>query len=167
MDKIIELYIQKDSIDPRYQDRSELLKLEKNPKLIASNGVVYIYSLVNQTVNYPNRPGKTLYIGEAYRNGGLTGARFRHISSDTLEANDSNSNWTLTTYYENGLALKLVIYTVRLADERFVFESLLIKKHMVKYGCQPIAQGSSGATNTPKKLMKAIQDASLVKDIEL
>ncbi len=145
MKLIFDKIIQKDSDT----DRNTLLSLSKedSPNYIGSNiNVVYIYSLVESEIPYPQKSGNTLYIGEANR-ATSTGLRFpQHISHKKDIGSNSNVNYCLNSYYWNGNKINLKIYDLgpMTNKERKEYESFLIKCHVKKYGATPIAQGSSG-----------------------
>lgn len=67
-------------------DRQYLLGLTRSPDLGVNSHVVYTYSLVEESVGYPNREGMVVYIGEAGRSTEPTGKRFgQHISTKADE----------------------------------------------------------------------------------
>lgn len=109
--------------------------------------VIYIYSLVDSYIPYPNKEGKVLYIGEACKKSSPTGLRFyQHISSKHNEGRNRNGNYTLHKYYWNGFKIAVDIFDVgEVSDKgRKEIERELIESHVKIYGAQPIAQGSSG-----------------------
>lgn len=106
--------------------------------------VVYVYKLVDIEIEYPNKKGKVLYIGEACSKSNPTGDRFRqHISNSKNSGKDSNVNYTINTYYWKGIKIQLEIFEVKDSD-RLSIESNLIDTHIKVYGAKPIAQGSTG-----------------------
>ena len=109
--------------------------------------VIYIYSLVDRFVSYPNKDGNILYIGEACRHADETGVRFsQHISSKPNEGRNRNVNYTLHKYYWNGFKIAVDIFDIGdISDKRRKeIEGELIDCHTKIYGAQPIAQGSTG-----------------------
>lgn len=132
-------------------DRKLLMKLkdrECHDCYISENvSVVYIYSLVDSYIKYPNKKGKILYIGEACKHRNPTGLRFsQHIASKRNGAKGKSINYTLHKYYWNGFRMALdIIYMGNVTrEERKQKEKDLIYSHIKKYGALPIAQGTSG-----------------------
>lgn len=131
-------------------DRSVLenLKNKNHPTYIKeSKNVVYIYSLVDSDIPYPNKKGKVIYIGESCKHSQPTGLRFsQHIASTEYGARGRNINYTLHKYYWNGIKISLDIYELGniTNDERKAKERDLINAHIKIYGALPIAQGTSG-----------------------
>lgn len=131
-------------------DRRVLLTL-KDDKHINYIGkgvnVIYIYSLVDLSIPYPNKEGKILYIGEACKNANPTGMRFyQHISSKPDEGKNSNVNYALHKYYWNGFKMVVDIFDIGdiSKEKRREIERELIESHVKIYGALPVAQGSSG-----------------------
>ncbi|WP_346889169.1 hypothetical protein [Clostridium sp. UBA1056] len=126
----------------------EKLKDRTDSSYIApSVNVIYIYSLVDSKIPYPNKEGKVLYIGESCKHKQPTGLRFsQHIASSEYGTRGRNINYTLHKYYWNGIKLSLDIYDVGdvTNDERKAIERDLINAHIKIYGAPPIAQGTSG-----------------------
>lgn len=158
MEKIIDIIIQKNATKPNYKDRKFLFDLKKNESLKSGIEVIYFYLLAEGKINYPKQDGIILYIGEAYRYKSPTGERFAHIATNLTSANDYTSNYTLTQYYEMGIPIRLIIYKVPDEMDRKDLEDAFIRKHMDKYGCKPIAQGSTGGKNTPKYICEKIAE---------
>lgn len=131
-------------------DRNLLLTLkDKNHvNYIGKNvNVIYIYSLVESEIQYPNKEGKVLYIGEACKKKDATGLRFsQHIASTQNGGRGANINYSLNKYYWNGIRIAIDIYEIKKATdkERKQIEKYLINSHIKIYGALPIAQGTSG-----------------------
>lgn len=131
-------------------DRDLLLTLkDKNHKnyIGEKTSVIYVYSLVDSDIQYPNKSGKVLYIGETCKKANPTGLRFsQHIQSNDKGGRGGTINYTLHRYYWNGAKLSLDIFEVGdVTDlERKKIESDLIHSHIKIYGSLPIAQGTSG-----------------------
>lgn len=123
-------------------DRQQLLDLNNHINLGKGVEVVYIYSLVDEDINYPLQSGKVLYIGEAMRKKENTGKRFQHIALSSTKGNNYISNYTLTQYYHLGKKMNLKIYKV--ISQRKKIEQHLLSTHLNKYGSKPIANGSTG-----------------------
>lgn len=132
------------------EDRSVLenLKNKNHSSYIKQSiNVVYVYSLVDSDIPYPNKKGRVVYIGESCKHSQPTGLRFsQHIASSEFGARGRNINYTLHKYYWNGVKLSLDIYDVDnvTKDERKAIERDLINAHIKIYGAPPIAQGTSG-----------------------
>ena len=131
-------------------DRSLLLNLkDKNHLNYIGKGVniIYIYRLVDSDIQYPNKEGKIIYIGEACKKKDPTGLRFsQHIASKKKGGRGGNINYTLHTYYWNGTKLAIDIFEVgNVTDsQRKKIEEELIDAHIKIYGAPPVAQGTSG-----------------------
>ena len=128
-------------------DRQALLDLKKNIKLGDKVDVIYIYSIVDELIDYPKESGSIVYIGEAGREK-KTGTRFsQHISAEQYAGGDTGTNYTLSHYYWSGKKLNLKIYLLESennSNSRKSLEGQLLQAHMKKYGSHPIAQGASG-----------------------
>jgi hypothetical protein len=139
----IELTIQKGSSS----DRSELLALKRHTLLGDGVDVIYIYSLAEEVVTYPNGDGNVIYIGEAGREQ-KTGTRFsQHISTEETTGGDTGTNYTLSCYYWTGRKINLKIYCVGIENDktmRCAIEEKLLRQHLKTFGALPIAQGASG-----------------------
>lgn len=126
----------------------ENLKDKTNKNYIRpSVNVIYIYSLVDSDIPYPNENGKVLYIGESCKHKQPTGLRFsQHIASNEHGGRGGNINYTLHRYYWNGVKLSLDIYDIGSVTnkQRKKIEKELIDAHIKIYGAPPIAQGTSG-----------------------
>jgi hypothetical protein len=124
------------------------LKDKTHKNYIGNNiSIIYIYKLVDFEINYPNKKGKVLYIGEACKKKDPTGLRFsQHIASKQYGGRGANINYTLHNYYWNGVKMSIDIYkTGNMTDkERKEIEQYLINSHIKIYGTLPIAQGTSG-----------------------
>ncbi len=70
----IEFTIQKDTVT----HRAHLLKLSRHRRLGKNVSIVYVYSLAEAGVTYPDADGRVIYIGQAMRATGraTTGRRF-------------------------------------------------------------------------------------------
>lgn len=132
-------------------DRSVLLTLkdENHPNYIGKGiNVIYIYSLVDSSIQYPNKEGKILYIGETCKEVNPTGLRFyQHISSKSNEGRNKNGNYTLNRYYWSGFKIAIDIFDIGNVkqERRKKIERYLIDSHLKIYGALPIAQGASGS----------------------
>jgi len=128
-------------------DRQSLLDLKSDSSLGDGIDLVYIYSLIDDFINYPNKPGNVIYIGEAGRNK-KTGTRFsQHISTKEHTGADTGTNYTLSRYYWMGKKLNLKIYILGSKNDkkyRKDVESQLFKQHIKVFGALPIGQGASG-----------------------
>jgi len=131
-------------------DRQFLLDLKTNPSLTKGVEIIYLYSLVDESINYPVMEGKILYIGEACREKSPTGERFQHIAHSSKKGNNYVSNYTLTQYFYKGSKIKLEIFKVPPGMDRKNYEKELLKEHLKRYGAKPIAQGATGENSTPK-----------------
>lgn len=124
------------------------LKDKNHPNYIGQRvNVIYIYKLVDSDIQYPNKKGKVIYIGEACKKKEPTGLRFsQHIASKQKGGRGGNINYTLHTYYWNGTKMAIDIFEVgKVTDiERKKIEKDLIDAHIKIYGAAPIAQGTSG-----------------------
>ncbi len=133
-------------------DRKNLFDLinSNHKDYIASNvQVVYVYRLVDKTINYPNMDGNIVYIGEACRQKEATGKRFtQHISTSMDRGADNGSNYTVSRYYWLGYELKLTIFKLNKKQDRKKIEKRLLQAHVKKYGALPIGQGSTGKNYT-------------------
>lgn len=126
-------------------DRQYLVDRVRDPKLGRDANVVYIYALVDETVNYPNKPGHVIYIGEAGRPTEPTGKRFgQHISTEANTGGDSGTIYALSRYYWLGKPIRLQILLVESKDERKKQERCLLNAHVKEYGALPICQGTTG-----------------------
>jgi hypothetical protein len=141
MTPYIDIEIQKDS--PR--NRQCLLDMARDAKLAKNAKVVYIYSLADETVNYPNEPGHVIYIGEAGRPTEPTGKRFaQHISTSKNQGGDTGTIYSLSRYYWHGKKIRLQILHVDDHGDRKTNERNLISAHVKIFGALPICQGSTG-----------------------
>lgn len=124
------------------------LKDEKHVNYIDKGvNVIYIYSLVDSSIPYPNKEGKMLYIGESCKCANPTGLRFsQHITSKSDEGKNANINYALHRYYWNGFKIAVDIFDIGddLKERRKEIERDLIESHVKIYGALPIAQGASG-----------------------
>lgn len=126
-------------------DRQYLLDLTRSPKLGKNSHVVYIYSLVGESVGYPNKEGMVIYIGEAGRLTEPTGKRFgQHISTSACEGGDSGTIYALSRYYWQGKKLRLQITLLPNKEQRKQLERKLLNIHVKEYGALPICQGTTG-----------------------
>lgn len=126
-------------------DRRYLLDRVRDPKLGTNTNAVYIYSLVDETVNYPNKPGHVIYIGEAGRPTEPTGKRFgQHISTGASSGGDSGTIYALSRYYWLGKRIRLQIFLEESKERRKQQERRLLNAHVKEYGALPICQGTTG-----------------------
>ncbi|EOU1658546.1 hypothetical protein ACV3WZ_04145 [Clostridium perfringens] len=136
--------------------RKDLLKLNKeNDKdyIPKDAKVVYVYSLVEKKINYPNCDGTFIYIGEAGERVDGTGARFsQHISTKANKGGNTGGNYTISRYYWNKEKIRLRIYIVDVCQDRKKIESQLILNHIKIYGAVPIAQGCTSSKYTTDKI---------------
>lgn len=140
----IELTIQRDS----KTHRAHLLELSRHRHLGKDVSVVYIYSLVDDAITYPDAEGKVVYIGQAKRAGGkeTTGKRFsQHISKGDATGADTGTNFVLSRYYWLGKKLNIKVYVIdgRYDDSAIRIERRLINQHMRQFGAPPIGQGAT------------------------
>lgn len=128
------------------KDRQCLLDRVRDPRLGQNANVVYIYTLVDETVNYPNKRGHVIYIGEAGRSTEPTGKRFcQHISETESKGGDSGTIYALSRYYWLGKCIRLQIFLVESKEKRKDQERSLLNAHVKEYGALPICQGTTGA----------------------
>ncbi|EQK42286.1 hypothetical protein C672_1228 [[Clostridium] bifermentans ATCC 638] len=131
-------------------DRKLLLTLKdkKSPNYIGKGvNVIYVYSLIETHIPYPNKIGKVLYIGEACKKANPTGLRFsQHILGKSNEGRSRNVNYTVHKYYWNGAKIAIDIFDIGdvSKEHRKDIERNLINSHIKIYGAPPIAQGTSG-----------------------
>lgn len=126
-------------------DRQYLLDRVRDPMLGKNASIVYIYALVNETINYPNKPGHVIYIGEAGRPKEPTGKRFgQHISTAENAGGDSGTIYALSRYYWLGKRIRLQVLLVENKMERKKLERCLLNAHVKEYGTLPICQGTTG-----------------------
>ncbi len=142
MSPVIEVFIQKDASC----NREYLLNLAKNEFLGIGASVVYIYSIADEPINYPNKPGNVLYIGEAQRSLEPTGKRFaQHISSSENKGGDSGTIYSLSRYYWQGKRIRLRIFLLDATADREKTERDLLLAHVKDFGALPICQGTTGS----------------------
>ncbi|WP_431274456.1 hypothetical protein ACQ858_20965 [Variovorax ureilyticus] len=138
-------------------DKSALSALRLHPELPAGSHCVYIYSLADSEITYPNEAGAVIYIGEACRVNEPSGVRFAgHISKSLTEGNNFTTNHTVTAYYYRKRRLRLQIYrldTCASDSDRKAIEKRLIARHVKRFGAQPIGQGTTGPSYTPKAIV--------------
>lgn len=145
----IELTIQKDTAT----HRAHLLELSRHRRLGKNVSIVYVYSLAEAGVTYPDADGRVIYIGQAMRATGkaTTGRRFsQHISKGPTEGGDTGANFVLSRYYWLGKALNIKVYII---DDRYALssrqlEAQLIDQHMRQFGAPPIGQGAACSEST-------------------
>lgn len=126
-------------------DRQYLLDRVRDPKLGMNANVVYIYALADETINYPNKLGHVIYIGEAGRPKEPTGKRFgQHISTEESTGGDLGTIHALSRYYWLGKRIRLQILLVASKEERKELERCLLNAHVKEYGALPICQGTTG-----------------------
>ena len=141
MTPYIDIFIQNNSdCDRRY-----LLSLVLDENLGVNTNVVYIYSLADEVANYPNKSGHVIYIGEAGRSSGPTGARFaQHISTSTTKGGDTGTIYSLSRYYWLGKRIRLKIFLIDGLGSRKKTERELLNAHVKEFGSLPICQGTTG-----------------------
>jgi hypothetical protein len=130
--------------------RTHLLELARHRRLGKSVSVLYVYSLVDDHLSYPDQNGLVVYIGQALRATGkeTTGRRFsQHISKGPTTGSDTGTNFVLSRYYWLGKALNIKVYVI---DERYShtareLEMHLINQHMRQFGAPPLGQGAACA----------------------
>jgi len=148
-------------------DRQKLLDLKSDLRLGGGVSAVYVYSLVNESINYPDRLGEIVYIGEARREK-RTADRFgQHISTDHNRGGDTGTNFTLSRYYWLGKKLKLRVYILdntKIAHSRQSVETALLRWHIKEFGALPIAQGASGESYKVT-MINALDIADIMKDV--
>jgi len=126
-------------------DRKYLLDCVRDAALGKKSHVVYIYSLVNDSVSYPNKAGNVIYIGKAGRESESTGKRFaQNISTGQDEGGDSGSIYALSRYYWLGKPIRLKIFLLKSKQERKDAERQLLNVHVKEFGALPICQGTTG-----------------------
>ena len=141
MNPHIDVCIQKGSST----DRQFLVDRVRDSKLKIDASVVYIYALQDEMVNYPNKPGHVIYIGEAGRPTEPTGKRFgQHISTAIDVGGDSGTIYALSRYYWLGKRIRLQILLVESKSERRKQERLMLNAHVKEYGALHICQGTTG-----------------------
>jgi len=133
--------------DNASSNRDALLQLKGHNSLGDGVDVIYIYSLVDDEISYPNCKGKVIYIGEAGRKE-KTGTRFsQHISTSETTGGDTGTNYTISRYYWLGKKLRLRVYVLDSTNNDVLRKSIelqLFQQHMKLFGALPIAQGASG-----------------------
>lgn len=146
---IIEKTINKDSnINRKY-----LLDLKRDGRLGKNVNIVYIYYLENININYPNKNGNVIYIGESGRSSEPTGVRFsQHISTAENCGGDSGTIYCLSNYYWRGNLIKLKVFVVKSKKDRKETEQLFLTSHLKKYGALPICQGTTGQNYKTSKI---------------
>ncbi|NTW48912.1 MAG: hypothetical protein HGB19_04105 [Chlorobiales bacterium] len=139
MTPYIDTHIQKDTPI----NRQFLLDMDK--KLGPDVSIVYIYALADERVNYPDKPGHVIYIGEACRSSGATGKRFaQHISTSETQGGDTGTIYSLSRYYWRGKKIRLQVFIVDNPCNREPLERELLCAHVKKFGALPICQGTTG-----------------------
>lgn len=153
MDPCTDIVIQKNS----RCNRAHLLSLVRDTNFSSGVSVVYIYSLVDEFVNYPEKIGNIIYIGEAGRSSEPTGRRFgQHISTNDNKGGDTGTIYSLSRYYWLGKRIRLRVFLMENADSRKAKETELLKAHVKEYGALPICQGTSGANYGTHALMQLV-----------
>ena len=148
-------------------NRQALLNLKKHANLGDKIDVIYIYSIINETIKYPKKAGNIVYIGEAGRKKS-TGTRFsQHISTEKDKGGDTGTNYTLSYLYWSGKKLNLKIHLLDSRNNskaRKSIERQLLQAHMKNYGSHPIAQDSSGESYRVS-ILENIEIPSVLEDI--
>lgn len=138
------------------KDRAVLNALRPHPELISGAHCVYVYSLAESGIAYPNESGTAIYIGEVCRLNEPSGVRFAgHISKSLVVGNNFTTNHTVTAYYYGHRKLRLQIYRLDSCTtdaDRKSQEKRLIAAHVKRFGAQPIGQGTTGQSYTPKAI---------------
>jgi hypothetical protein len=126
-------------------NRQYLLGLVKNTELGINTNVVYIYSLADEHVNYPNKNGHVIYIGEAGRPSEPTAKRFsQHISTGPNTGGDTGTIYSLSRYYWQKKRIRLQIFFVENKESRKRTEREFLNVHVKEFGALPICQGTTG-----------------------
>ena len=134
-------------------NRQYLVDRVKDSELRKDISVVYIYLLVDENVNYPNKRGQTIYIGEAGRPSEPTGKRFgQHISTEEAKGGDTGTIYSLSRYYWLGKPIQLKVFLIPDRDERKLVERRLLNAHVKEFGSLPICQGTTGSNYGTKLL---------------
>lgn len=137
-------------------DKRALNALRNHTELVTGSHCVYVYSLTESNILYPNETGSIIYIGEVCRANEPSGARFAgHISKTLTQGNNYTTNHTLTAYYYAKHRLRLQIYRLDTCDnaaDRKLQERRLITAHVKQFGALPIGQGTTGPGYTPKTI---------------
>lgn len=142
MKPYIDIFIQ----DKTDCDRGNLLNLVRDENLGINANVVYIYSLADEVVNYPNKSGHVIYIGEAGRASEPTGKRFsQHTSTSINKGRDSGTIYSLSRYYWLGKRIRLQIFLIDSDGNRKKVERELLNAHVKEFGSLPICQGTTGS----------------------
>jgi hypothetical protein len=143
-------------------DRQYLLNRVRDTSLGGNVSVVYIYELVNESVNYPNKSGHIIYIGEAGRTSEPTGKRFsQHISTGPYVGGDSGTIYSLSRYYWQGKSIRLKVFITKNRQDRKIFERDIINAHVKEYGSLPICQGTTGSNYKTSVLSSMVVSASI------
>jgi hypothetical protein len=139
-------------------DKRVLYSLSHHEELVAGAHCVYVYSLAEAEIPYPNAAGSVIYIGEVCRVNEPSGKRFGgHISKSLTAGNNYTTNHTVTAYYYARRKLRLQIYRLDACEahkDRKLQEKRLIAAHVKRFGAQPIGQGTTGPSYTPKAISK-------------
>lgn len=144
-------------------DRNYLLHLQRDPNLCENVEVVYIYLLGDSLINYPEKNGNIIYIGEACRQSEATGKRFaQHISTGRDSGGDCGTIYSLSRYYWKGQTIRLRIFMLDDGEEREERESYLLKAHVKEFGALPICQGTTGE-NYKTDDLNALQCADAIR----
>jgi hypothetical protein len=153
--------------DGSHPDKKALNALRNHVELTAGAHCVYVYSLADSEIPYPNEAGTVIYIGEACRANTPTGQRFAgHISKSLTGGNTFTTNHTITAYYYAKRNLRLQVYRLDACEtdtDRKAKEKRLIAAHVKHFGAQPIGQGTTGPSYTPK----AISNLGLMAEEEM
>jgi hypothetical protein len=139
-------------------DRAALSTFRSHVELSAGTHCVYIFSLADSQIPYPSQAGSVIYIGEAGRTVAPSGGRFAgHISKSLTIGNNYTLNRTLSVYYHGGHKLRLSVFRLdscETAAGRKAVERRLIAAHVVRFGAQPMGQGTTGPSYTPKAIAR-------------
>jgi hypothetical protein len=139
-------------------DRGALSAFRNHVEMSAGSHCVYIFSLADSQIPYPSQPGSVIYIGEAGRTVAPSGGRFTgHISKSLTIGNNYTLNRTVSVYYHGGHKLRLRIFRLdscETAASRKAVERRLIAAHVARFGAQPMGQGTTGPSYTPKAISR-------------
>lgn len=144
-------------------DRQYLLDRVRDTELSTNASVVYIYTLEDEEISYPEKPGHVIYIGEAGRPSEPTGKRFaQHVSTSPSKGSDSGTIYSLSRYYWQGKRLRLQVFLVENRKERKKTERALINSHVKEFGSLPICQGTTGANYSTTSLFSLVVPKELL-----
>lgn len=100
---------------------------------------------MDKSIEYPEKIGNVIYIGEALRHTEPTGKRFaQHISTGSDVGGDSGTIYSLSRFYWSGECFRLRIYLTDENEDRKELERQLLRAHVKEFGALPICQGTTG-----------------------